>query len=109
MTKGKRIKTLRDELNISQTELAKRVGISKQTLYKYENDIVTNIPSDKLEEIADCLGVAPSYVMGWDDVLIEKEQRDTEQAIKLYQAYLKAIPEVQEAVERLLKSDLSDS
>ena len=35
MNKGKRIKQLREELNISQTDLAKKVGISKQTLYKY--------------------------------------------------------------------------
>lgn len=120
MNKGKRIKQLREELNISQTDLAKKVGISKQTLYKYENDIVTNIPSDKLESLADHLGVTPAYLMGWEesnidyivspgDVLIEVNNKDKEKAIQLYEAYLKAIPEVQEAVENLLKSHLSDS
>jgi len=71
MTKGQKIKRKREELNISQTDLAKRVGISKQTLYKYENDIVTNIPSDKLEKIADALSVPPSYLMGWGDESID--------------------------------------
>ena len=46
MTKGQRIRTKRESLNMSATDLAKRVDISKQTLYKYENDIITNIPSD---------------------------------------------------------------
>ena len=42
---GKRIKALRESLNISQIELAERIGVSKQNLYKYENGIITNIPS----------------------------------------------------------------
>lgn len=59
MTTGKRIKTLREQLQISQTELAESIHVSKQTLYKYENNIVTNIPSDKLELIADKLDTTP--------------------------------------------------
>ena len=44
MTVGERIKKIRENLNISQTDLAKGVNISKQTLYKYETNVVTNIP-----------------------------------------------------------------
>ena len=50
-----------------QVELAEKVSISKQTLYKYENDIITNIPSDKIEAIASVLNVTPAYLMGWDE------------------------------------------
>lgn len=32
---------------MSQVEFADKINVSKQTLYKYENDIITNIPSDK--------------------------------------------------------------
>ena len=49
------------------------------------------------------------YVVSPGDVLIEVNNKDKEKAIQLYEAYLKAIPEVQEAVENLLKSHLSDS
>lgn len=66
MSKGERIRKKREELNISQTDLAKRVGISKQTLYKYENDIITNIPSDVIERISDALNCSPAFIMGWD-------------------------------------------
>ena len=69
MTKGMRIKQLRESLGISQTDLAKNVGVSKQTLYKYENDIITNIPSDVIERISDNLGCSPAYIMGWSDDL----------------------------------------
>lgn len=67
MTVGERIKYKRELLGISQTELAKRVNISKQTLYKYENNIITNIPSDKIELIADELSVSAAYIMGWTE------------------------------------------
>lgn len=67
MTVGMRIKKLRQEVNISQVDLAQKVGISKQTLYKYENDIITNIPSDKIELIAKELNTVPGYLMGWND------------------------------------------
>ena len=66
MTKGQRIREKREALNISQTDLAKRLGISKQTLYKYENDIITNIPSDVIEKMAECLDCSPSFIMGWE-------------------------------------------
>lgn len=51
-TIGDRIKNLRESINVLQTELAEKIGVSKQTLYKYENNIVTNIPSYKIELIA---------------------------------------------------------
>lgn len=65
MTKGKRIRTLRIQHGFRQEQLARTIGISKQTMYKYEFDIVTNIPSDKIEAIADALDVSPAYIMGW--------------------------------------------
>lgn len=67
MTKGERIKNLREMRGLSQVSLADRIGVSKQTLYKYENNIVTNIPSDKIEAIAEVTGSTPSYLMGWDE------------------------------------------
>lgn len=64
---GERIKDLRLRNGMSQVELSQRIGISKQSLYKYENSIITNIPSDKIELIADALNTSPSYLMGWTD------------------------------------------
>jgi repressor LexA len=67
MSIGDRIKKRRELLNMPQVELAGKIQVSKQTLYKYENNIITNIPSDKLESIAKALDISPSYLMGWDD------------------------------------------
>lgn len=76
MTVGDRIKLQREVMNISQTDLAYKVGISKQTLYKYEKNIVTNIPSDKIEKIADALSTTPQRLMGWKEDAPSEEDID---------------------------------
>ena len=72
MTIGERIKSLRESKRITQTELAEKLGTTKQNIYKYENGIITNIPSDKIELMAKCFEVSPGYIMGWEDE--DKEQ-----------------------------------
>lgn len=64
--KGDLIKKIRKEKNITQTELAEAIGVSKQTMYKYENNIISNIPSDKIELIAKKLNISPGLLMGWE-------------------------------------------
>ena len=106
MTKGQRIKSKRELLNISQTDLANSIGVSKQTLYKYENDIVTNIPSDVIEKLSEKLDCTPAYIMGWeepDESGNEISSAEIDRAMQLYDKYKNAIPEIQAAVESLLK------
>lgn len=67
MTVGDRIKEQRELSRMSQVELAEKIHVSKQTLYKYENNIVTNIPSDKIQSIATVLEISPAYLMGWKE------------------------------------------
>lgn len=72
-TKGERIKKLRSACNLTQTELANKIGVSKQTLYKYENNIITNIPSDKIELLALFLNTSEAYLMGWAKDSLSKD------------------------------------
>lgn len=67
MSIGKRIKKTREDLKLTQEYVAKKVGVAIQTIYKYENEIVTNIPLDKLEKIAKALRTTPAYLMGWEE------------------------------------------
>lgn len=99
MNTGNRIKKLRESLELTQTELAKNVRISKQTLYKYENGIVTNIPSNKLELLADSLKTTPEYLVGWTDDQTDYEKLEIdvptwwEGSIKGYIEYQEALDE----------------
>lgn len=67
MTIGERMKALREKIGMSQVDFADKINVSKQTLYKYENNIITNIPSDKIEAAASLCGVSPAFIMGWSD------------------------------------------
>lgn len=63
---GARIKDLREKLGLTQTDLAQAMKTTKQTVYKYENNIITNIPSDKIEVLSNVLQTNPAYLMGWE-------------------------------------------
>lgn len=67
VTVGERIKMLRTEKHMTLEDVAKGIGTSRATVFKYENGAITNIPLDKIEAIAKLFGVASSYLTGWTD------------------------------------------
>ncbi len=72
-TIGQRLKSARAKCGFTLDELAKAANTTKQTIYKYENDIITNIPNDKLEKICDYLKISPAWLMGWSNVESETD------------------------------------
>lgn len=92
MSKGKKIKLLREALNMTQTELAQKTKSSKQTIYKYENDIITNIPSDKIMALAKALNTTPMYLMGWSDEINPAPALDLSKFDNIYPVKLKNFP-----------------
>ena len=87
--------------NLSQEEVAKAIGSTKQAVYKYETGIVTNIPMEKIAKMAQLFGVTPAYIMGW------KEEENTPEETKLSEGRQKlidlamSVPE--EKVDKLLQ------
>ena len=67
MTIGQRIKVARERKDMTLDEVATRCKTTKQTIFKYENEIVTNIPYDKIVLLSKALDVSPSYLFGWDE------------------------------------------
>lgn len=66
-TMAERLKWLRKEkCHKTQEEVGKHVGVGKAAIQKYENGIVTNIPSDKIELLAEALETTPGFIMGWE-------------------------------------------
>lgn len=64
-TIGERIRKARNDKGLTLDDLAKCIDSTRQTIYKYENNIITNIPSDNIEKIAVLLDVSPIWLMGW--------------------------------------------
>lgn len=68
---GKYIKQIRQQKNMSVTDLAKKVEINKSTLSRYENGS-RKIPMEDIAKFANALGVTP------ESVLIEQQpEQDT--------------------------------
>ncbi len=112
MTRGFKLKQLRNIKNLSQVEAARYLGISKQTLFKYENDIITNIPSDVIERIAKLYDTTPAYIMGWDpiveyinDTYSEDKQMSSEDH-ELLDRYHNVSPETRNSIDLLIEADL---
>lgn len=95
MTKGDRIRELRKAKGISQLDMARLLNTTKQTISKYENGIVSNIPSDRIEALAMILDSTPEYILGWEEEETKKPTIDgglTEAQMKLIE-FARTVPE----------------
>ena len=67
MNIGERIRQRREELDMTQDELARAAGYkSRSSINKIEVD-GRGLPQKKIVDIAKALKVTPSYLMGWED------------------------------------------
>lgn len=73
MNLGERIKLKRTENNLTLEDVGKVVGTSRATIQRYENGIINNIPSDKIELLAKALKTTPAFLMGWEEKQNELE------------------------------------
>ena len=69
MEMGERIKMLREQRGMTLEELGNKVGVGKSTVRKWETGAIANMRRDKIQKLADALGVSPGYLMGWDDAV----------------------------------------
>lgn len=58
LTIGDRIRKYRKECGLTQSEVAKKIGVTKQAISKYEHNIVTNIGIETIAKLSDALGVS---------------------------------------------------
>jgi transcriptional regulator with XRE-family HTH domain len=63
MTLGLRIRTLRKNKKMTQTQLAKAAGVSQATISDYERDQVPNPRSNELLRIAAALETNPEFLV----------------------------------------------
>ena len=73
MTIGERIKHLRKEHKMTQSDLAEAIGVVKASVQKYECGGVTNLKTETIEHMAKLFNVSPAYLMGWDEEYNSKE------------------------------------
>ena len=66
MNASNRLKQLREEKGLSQSEIAKIIGVGRTTYLKWENG--ENQPTRKLDQLSQFFGVSIDYLLGKSDV-----------------------------------------
>jgi transcriptional regulator with XRE-family HTH domain len=97
MSVGKRIALAREQKNMTLEEVAKLCETTKQTIYKYENEIVTNIPYDKIVLLSKALDVSPSYLFGWEEKKSSPSEPELTEGEQLMLKLFRQIPEDSQA------------
>ena len=64
---NRKLKELRKAKGLTLEDVAKALSTSKQTIHRYENGVISNIPHDKIRRLAEVLDVSPSELMGWTE------------------------------------------
>lgn len=76
MTIGERIKNRRKELGLSADDVALKIGKSRCTVFRYENNFIENVPTTILESLAKVLQTTPAYLIGWSNDVNATERKD---------------------------------
>ncbi len=97
MTIGQRIRIARERRDLTLDEVAKRCNTTKQTIFKYENEIVTNIPYDKIVLLSNALAVSPSYLFGWEEKKDSPSELELTEGEALMLELFRKIPEDKQA------------
>lgn len=63
---GERIKQARTALNLTQSDIAKELGLNKSTIQRYETGNITRLKLPILHAIANILNVNPDWLVGYD-------------------------------------------
>lgn len=78
---GIRLRQLREDRGLSRAAFAKKLGVSKETVYRYENNV--QLPSlDRTKQMAVILRTSIDYLVGLDNQYtlkfpdLSKEQRN---------------------------------
>lgn len=80
-TIGERIKLRREELGLSQDELAKKLGYkTRSSITKIEKQ-ANGLPQNKIAAIAKALNTSPAYIMGWEADPEEETSKKTNPAV----------------------------
>ncbi|NLZ54316.1 MAG: helix-turn-helix domain-containing protein [Thermoanaerobacteraceae bacterium] len=77
---AKRIREMREKIGLNQEELAALVGVSKNTVWNWENG-KREPRSTEINKLAEVLGVSVSYLMGETDVNHENIKKGSFQSV----------------------------
>ena len=75
MTINERLKAKRIQMDMTLEEVGNKIGVSRATIQRYESGVISGIPSDKIEMLAEVFNTTPAYLMGWDEYQDETDKK----------------------------------
>lgn len=104
MTVGERIAARRKELNMTQEELAAKLGYkSRSSINKIELSS-SKVPLSKLEKVAAALDCSAAYLMGWETDDIKALAEETVRHNELNTLYDRLSPNYQSIALNVVKA-----
>lgn len=74
VTMGKKLRSIRKENHMTQTQFASALNISQQTLSRYETGQII-IPYEELENVIEKFGVSIEYILELDSDEVTSEEK----------------------------------
>lgn len=82
---GERIRARREELNMTQAELAQLLGYKSHTSVNKIEKNTRELQTDKIVKIAEALQTTPEYILGWNqerkEIIMDKQNADIKKNI----------------------------
>ena len=69
MELGERIRMLRRKCGYSMEGLGQALGVSRQTIHRYESGVIENIPRAKIARMAELFGTTSASLLGFEDAV----------------------------------------
>ena len=73
MELGERIRHLRRKCGYSMEGLGHAIGVSRQTIHRYESGVIENIPRAKIARMAELFGTTSARLLGFEDTPFSSE------------------------------------
>lgn len=106
------IKYLRNGKNMTQADLAEILGVTKNSIQKYESDSVPNIKADILKKLSETFGISPRAFIYPEELrnvdiefILQNEKRLRNHIEKLLQLNEKGIAKVLSYTDDLIDSN----
>ena len=74
MELGERIRHLRRKCGYSMEGLGRAIGVSRQTIHRYESGVIENIPRAKIARMAELFGTTGARLLGFEDTPIPRDE-----------------------------------
>lgn len=99
----KRLKERRNSLGLTLQQVAEKLNVKEDIIYKYECGEKKDIKHEIVAKLAEIYNCSPAYLMGWENTIIVQNEIDSEIANNLKKLSAENIKDVNNYISYLLE------